>query len=40
VVVSRASVAQVVAELNRRRHAVTDRDQLGDRFLPEIDRPR
>jgi len=40
VIVSRAAVAQVVAELDRRRHAVTDRDQLSDRFLPEIDRPR
>src|SRR5260370_7531209 len=39
-IVSRAAVAQVVAELDRRRHAVTDRDQLSDRFLPEIDRPR
>ena len=38
VVVSRAAAAQVVAELDRRRHAVTDRDQLGERLLPEIDR--
>jgi hypothetical protein len=40
VLVGRAAVAQMVAELDRGRHAATDRDQLGDRLLPEIDRPR
>jgi hypothetical protein len=40
VIVRRAAVAQVVAELDRRRYAVTDRYQLSDGFLPEIDRPR
>ena len=40
VLVGRAAVAQVVAELDRRRDTITDRDQFGDRLLPEIDRPR
>src|SRR6185312_14485350 len=40
VLVGRAAVAQVITELDGRRNAVTDRDQLGDRLLPEIDRPR
>ena len=40
VLVGRAAIAQVVAKLDRRRDAITDRDQFGDRLLPEIDRPR